>query len=158
MGVASFDWQSSSETVKGLLCSKRKVIFSWENIARMNRRSAECSPGMELPSGIAKVKNNFSIDHLLSKSDPVPDRLVNFVSGSSSYDSNCGFVSPDSSSCGAFNVDYMDNASEGPSEESFDNGKGIFHSVEINHFPLTLQSGKIQPRPRLHFTFLVRGD
>lgn len=109
--------------------------ISRESIARMNSRSAvECSPVMEVPSGILpKVKNNFSIDHLLAKSDPVPDRFVNFVSGSSRFDSNCGFVSPDSSSCGtAYNVDYLDNASEGPSEESFDNGEGNSVCWEIN--------------------------
>lgn len=79
-----------------------------------------------------KVKNNFSIDHLLAKSDPVQsiNDQVNreLVTEKSNFSfppldgANCGFTSPDSS-CGNYNEDYLDNASEDPSEDSFDNGK-----------------------------------
>lgn len=87
-----------------------------------------------IASSAVKVKNNFSIDHLLAKSVPshrsVNDRgnreLVPENTHFSDHfprleSTNCGFTSPDSS-CGNYNEDYLDNASEDPSEDSFDNG------------------------------------
>lgn len=85
---------------------------------------------------IQKTKNNFSIDHLLAKSDPpvqsisdhYPRELVQdnvHFNGITPYpvDGRSGFASPDSSCGGAFSEDYLDNASEGVSEDSFENGR-----------------------------------
>lgn len=72
-----------------------------------------------------KVKNNFSIDHLLAKSDKdqsVTRENASFSARFPIETSNCGgFTTPDSS-CGTYTEDYLDNASEDPSEDSFDNG------------------------------------
>lgn len=105
--------------------------------ASLESSSVEFSGGA-VPSVMGKVKNNFSIDHLLAKSDPVQSISSDHVNsqqreivsenvdyGNNSrfpLDTNYGFTTPDSS-CGAYNEDYMDNASEDPSEDSFDNGK-----------------------------------
>lgn len=69
-----------------------------------------------------KVKNNFSIDHLLAKSDKDPSVTASFSARFPIETSSCGgFTTPDSS-CGTYTEDYLDNASEDPSEDSFDNG------------------------------------
>lgn len=86
-------------------------------------------------AAMGKVKNNFSIDHLLARSDPVNSLSPVGDPRSFGLTVNCevntnrsrfgaqqgGFTTPDSS-CGTYHEDYLDNGSEHPSEDSFDNG------------------------------------
>lgn len=98
----------------------------------MNSRSGVESPLLQGSTAgvgvvVGKVKNNFSIDHLLAKdsSDSVQrERNVQFLgSHPNMLDTNRRFLTPDSS-CGPHNVDFMDNCSEDhQSEESYENGK-----------------------------------
>lgn len=115
-------------------------------LVEMTCRSAVDPQMSEFPSSrttasavlAGKAKNNFSIDHLLARSDPViplsPTSAdtnscrafglsVNCEvdTNSPQFGSQCGFTTPDSS-CGTYHEDYLDNGSEHPSEDSFDNG------------------------------------
>lgn len=98
----------------------------------MTCRAALESPIVEfseatVPTVMGKVKNNFSIDHLLAKSDPVQSasdhhhQHVNrdIVSENMNFPNSSRYPMD---TLDTYTEDYTDNASEDPSEDSFDNG------------------------------------
>lgn len=115
---------------------RRKHVLSRKIVAKMSCRSVhESQINLDRPGSMAvnKVKNNFSIDHLLAKG---PEPVQSSPSGqthialsnerllpSVQFTPNFG-TSPDSSFTN-YAEDYLDNASEAPSEDSFENGTDI---------------------------------